>query len=85
LRFTGTRIVVDRLALAQEVNPPFECFRPDHSNFLAFIVLRCICYFDGNGGLCTNVERLRQIAGNLAGRFVFRQALTLEAILVDLE
>jgi len=83
-RFTGTRIVVDRLVLAQEVNRS-SAFAPTTSKILPFIGLRYILRFDCCGVLWTNVDQLRQIAGNLAGRFIFQRALTLEAILVDLD
>jgi len=36
----------------------------DHFKF-PFIGLPCIYYFDGNDGLCTNVDQLRQLQGNL--------------------
>src|SRR5207237_780484 len=31
----------------------FKSIRPEHSEFLSFIDLHCICYFDGNDVLCT--------------------------------
>src|SRR5260370_4043167 len=66
-QFAGTRIVVDRLVLDQEVDRS-RAFAPTTPKFLPFIGLRCICYFEGDNRLCTNVDQLRQFAGNLGGR-----------------
>ncbi len=66
-QFAGTRIVVDRLVLDQEVDRS-RAFAPTTPKFLPFIGLRCLCYFDGDNCLCTNVDQLRQFAGNLGGR-----------------